>query len=56
MHRDCVSGWHSAHLAAAVAALSAMNIVVPAGAPTISEETTSANKAAGSTGQIGSED
>src|SRR5262249_13911668 len=56
LHRDCVSGWHSARLAAAVAALSAMNIVVPAGAPLTPKENASASKATGSTGQIGCED
>jgi hypothetical protein len=55
LHCGCVPAWHSARRAAAVTALSAMNIVVPAGMPVTSEETNSASKATGSTGQIGSE-
>jgi hypothetical protein len=31
LHRDCVSAWHSARLAAAIAALSAMNIAASPG-------------------------
>ena len=56
LHRQCVSGWHSARLAAAVAALSQMNIVVPAGATATPKETTSASKTTRSTGQIRCED
>ena len=48
LHRECVSGWHSARLAAAVAALGAMNIAAPAGA--------NLTAVPGSTGQIGGED
>src|SRR5262245_6223481 len=55
LHRDCVPAWHSTRKAAAVSALSAMNIVVPAGVPVTPEETKSASKATGRTGQIGSE-
>jgi len=56
LHRDCVPAWHAARIAAAVAALGAMNIVASAGAPIISEETTSASAGKNSTGQIGGED
>src|SRR5262249_58589 len=39
LHCGCVSPWHSAGMAAAVAALSAMNIVAPAGATVPPKET-----------------
>jgi hypothetical protein len=55
LHCGCVPAWHSARRAAAVTALSAMNIIVPVGVPVTPEETNSASKATGSTGQFGSE-
>ena len=48
LHCGCVPAWRAARIGAAVAALSAMNIVVPAGAPL--------TPAAGSTGQISGKD
>jgi hypothetical protein len=55
LHCGCVSPWRSARMAAAVAALTAMNIAAPAGSTVTSKETTSASKATGRTGQTGSE-
>jgi hypothetical protein len=55
LHRDCVSAWHSARMAAAVVALSAMNIAAPASTFVTSDEPTLVTKMAASIDQTGSE-
>src|SRR5262245_27981205 len=56
LHCGCVPAWRAARIHAAIAALSAMNIVAPAGATITPKEATFASKATGSTGQNGCED
>jgi hypothetical protein len=56
LHRDCVRAWHSARIAAAITALSAMNIATPPGASVTSEETICVTRAAGPTVLISRED